>query len=82
MTTQKAIDLFHAQIQMYATVHEYLESGVTLRCNACAHGFDVFINGIEFYHVGDYAYSQIPTFAYCAISIMREFAMGSIKTAE
>lgn len=82
MNTETAINLFHAQIQMYATVHEYLESGVTLRCDARKHGFDVYINGIAFYFVGDYAYDQIPTFAYCTIGIMREFYLESIKTAE
>lgn len=81
MTTEKAIDLFHAQIQMYATSREYLDT-VTLRCEARKHGFDVYINDIAFYFVGEYSYDQIHTFAYCTISIMREFYFESIKTAE
>lgn len=82
MTTETAINMFNAQIQMYATVSEYLDRGVTLHCNAREHGFEVWINDIEFYYVGDYEYDQIPTFAYCTISIMREFCFGSIKAAE
>ena len=81
MTTETAINMFNEQIRMYATIREYLDK-VTLRCDARAHGFDVYINDIEFYFVGDYSYDQIPTFVYCTISIMREFYFESIKTAE
>lgn len=76
-----AINFFNAQMNGFRTLPVYLNTS-TLVCVPDENGFDVVINGIKFFYVGEFAFSTIPTFAYCAIGIMREFYFESIKTAE
>ena len=78
MTIEDAINRFTATVIMFPTAERYLEK-VSVVCTPAHDGFEVAINEIPFFAIGKYAFDEIPTFAYCAICIMRAFYLEDIE---